>query len=109
MKTDRHKTFYLTCGAADAPPIVFVHERGAFVSLTGRTWPRNGRRVDAKSVATLVVEAGSGAAPDGSGAHDAISTPGLPYAGASATNRSPAGPGGARLPLGRRCHCIPSP
>ncbi len=64
MKTDRHKTFYLTCGAADAPPIVFVHERGAFVSLTGRTWPRNGRRVDAKSAATLVVEAGSGAAPD---------------------------------------------
>src|SRR5512134_1140290 len=25
ISTPRHTTFYLSCGAADAPPIVFVH------------------------------------------------------------------------------------
>ncbi len=25
VKTPRHTSFYLACGAADAPPIIFVH------------------------------------------------------------------------------------
>jgi hypothetical protein len=25
LRTDRHTTFYLSCGAADATPLIFVH------------------------------------------------------------------------------------